>query len=487
VAPDGRDLRRVTRSTSQDYNPVWSPDGRWLAFASNRGGTWQIYRIHPDGSALQALTASPRDNDAPVYSPDGRFLAFISNRNGSWDIFRMPSGGGDAVALADYPSDEDHPRWSADGTRIIFESNKDGHWDVYTMRSDGSGVVPLTRTPAAESSPVFSPNMNRVAFASYRDGNPEIYVMNSDGSDQKRLTFNPANDICPYWSPDGSMIYFSSNRGGREEIYAIRMSDEREIAVSAPSEDEGAHGAGGYFEAHPVWSRDGQHITFAAGRDRVRQGYVMDLRTGRIEPTGGAASMPGMGAAERANNGPRMFPEAVLSHDGSRAAFESDRDGNWDIYTAGADGSDPVRLTEAPGADIQPAWSPDDRRIAFTSNRDGHAAVYVMDRDGKNVRPVVREIDASLPAWSPDGESLYFVAELDGHDELRRINIQTRETVTVAGSAARNGTRIWHPTVSPDGRWVAYVTNATGEYRIWISDPGGSGPRLLTRATEIDP
>jgi TolB protein len=176
-----------------------------------------------------------------------------------------------------------------------------------------------------------------------------------------------------------------------------------------------------------------------------------------------------------------MPPDAVLSHDGNRIAFESNRDGNWEIYIAEPDGSNPLRLTTAPGADIQPAWSPDDRRIAFTSHRDGKSAVYVMDRDGRNVRSVVQVPSARLPVWSPDGEGIYFVSERGGHDELYRRNLATGETVSLTPSAAKDGTQIWHPTVSPDGRWLAYVTNITGEYRVWVSTATGSEKRLLTQ------
>jgi TolB protein len=180
-------------------------------------------------------------------------------------------------------------------------------------------------------------------------------------------------------------------------------------------------------------------------------------------------------------------PDAVVSHDGNWLAFESNRDGNWEIYVAAPDGSNPVRLTTAPGADIQPAWSPDDRRIAFTSHRDGGSAVYVMDRDGRSAMPVVQYPSARLPAWSADGESLYFVSEREGHDELSRRSLVTGETVSLTPSAAKVGTQIWHPTVSPDGRWLAYVTNATGEYRVWISDLNGVKQRLLTKEIEMRP
>ncbi len=107
-----------------------------------------------------------------------------------------------------------------------------------------------------------------------------------------------------------------------------------------------------------------------------------------------------------------------------------------------------------------------------------------MDRDGRNVKPLVRYPSARLPVWSPDGESLYFVSEREGHEELYRRNLVTEETVSLTRSQAKEGTRIWHPTASPDGRWVAYVTNVTGEYRVWISDPTGSVRRMTTKVAD---
>jgi TolB protein len=97
----------------------------------------------------------------------------------------------------------------------------------------------------------------------------------------------------------------------------------------------------------------------------------------------------------------------------------------------------------------------------------------------------VRYPSARLPVWSPDGESLYFVSERDRHDELYRKNLVTGETVSLTPSMVKKGTQIWHPTVSPDGRRLAYVTNVTGEYRVWVTDAEGSEKRLLTRSINI--
>lgn len=379
------------------------------------------------------------------------------------------------MALTDYPSDEDHPRWSTDGRRIIFESNKDGHWDVYSMGSDGSDLVRLTETPAAESSPVYSPDMKQVAFASYRDGNPEIYVMEADGSNPTRLTFNPANDICPYWSPDGTRIYFSSNRGGREEIFAIRMSDHKELAVSAPGGHEGAHETGEYYEEHPVWSPDGARLTFRAGTGDRAEWFTMDLAGGRMDP---ARDLPGPFRTVIPDFGPVEHP--VVSPDGKWMVFESKRDGNWELYLASINGSDARRLTESAGADTQPAWSPDGNQIAFTSLRGGRPGIYIMDRVGNNVRAVETGAPAQLAAWSADGMSLFFVSGGDDRNELRRIDLETGRTQTLARPTGASGGRIWHPTASPDGRWVAFIWNSTGQYRVWVSDPEGKALRLLT-------
>ena len=182
VAPTPAPAIRLTYNGAFDASPVWSPDGRRIAFDSDRDGNWEVYVMNADGSGVTRLT------------------------------------GNDAV--------DGSPSWSPDGRRIAFDSKRDGNREIYVMNADGSSVTRLTHNPADDGYPSWSPDGRRIAFDSKRDGNREIYVMNADGSGVTRLTYNGANDLFPDWSPDGRRIAFHSNRDGRMDIYVMNSAGE---------------------------------------------------------------------------------------------------------------------------------------------------------------------------------------------------------------------------------------------------------------------
>ena len=124
----------------------------------------------------------------------------------------------------------------------------------------------------------------------------------------------------------------------------------------------------------------------------------------------------------------------------SKIAFDSDRDGNREIYVMDADGSNPVRLTSNATSDRRPAWSPDGSKIAFMSDRDGNLEIYVMDADGSNqVRLTNYAMIDSAPSWSPDGSKIAFyqsreegnfeiyVMDADGSNQVRLTNSRSRD------------------------------------------------------------
>ena len=181
------------------------------------------------------------------------------------------------------------------------------------------------------------------------------------------------------------------------------------------------------------------------------------------------------------------------SPDGRHLAFVSYRDGNWDIYVIGSDGSNLRNLTHDSAWDFSPSWSPDGRYIAFSSWRDGVPEIYVMGSDGSNLRNLTNHRDADLePSWSPDGRRLAFVSDRDGSSDISS-NRDVDAEIYVMDSDGSNIRRLTHnsawdggPSWSPDGRHLAFVSDRDGNAEIYVMDSDGSNPRRLTHHSAWD-
>jgi Tol biopolymer transport system component len=248
---DGSELHRIARAGKDKQipsgqrvgpraaQPVWSPDGRTIAFGSERDGNVELYVMTPDGSNQRRLTRSPEAEESLAWSPDGRKIAFERT---TWsptvtiegdihrlgrplrhEIYVMNADGSKQQLLARGSA----PAWSPDGRRIAFRSARDGNGDVfgigdvYAVNADGSGLRRLTRNPVAFGSPVWSRNGRRIFF----EGGGDIYVTNADGSGQRNMTrhITPARDTAdsPHVSPDGRRIVFVIQRADSSQIYVM--------------------------------------------------------------------------------------------------------------------------------------------------------------------------------------------------------------------------------------------------------------------------
>jgi Tol biopolymer transport system component len=162
--------------------------------------------------------------------------------------------------------------------------------------------------------------------------------------------------------------------------------------------------------------------------------------------------------------------------------FESDRDGNAEIYVINVD--ELTRLTEDVADDIQPAWSPDGKRIAFASRRDGDLEIYSMDSDGQNQRRLTRSAgDDIQPAWSPDGRKIAFTSQRDGKKQIYLMNSEGPDARKLTNDAAGCSLPAW----SPDGKKIACTCYSAGG-NVEVMNADGSGRvRLTDKLDSSDP
>ena len=252
IDPDGANPRNLTNHPDRDTNPAWSPDGKRIAFMSDRDGhvnirgrsAYEIYVMDADGGNQRNLTNNPDRDISPSWSPDGKRIAFVSDRDvdggeavHNYEIYVMAADGGNLQRVTNNLTEDEYPSWSPDGKRIAFSARRDGHfenelgitYEIYVMDADGENEQRLTENRNNDWNPSWAPDGKRIAFMSDRKGDAvsfDIYIMNADGGNQQKLTNNRGWDGSPSWSPDGKRIAFMSYRdrnrvGHNTEIYVM--------------------------------------------------------------------------------------------------------------------------------------------------------------------------------------------------------------------------------------------------------------------------
>jgi Tol biopolymer transport system component len=317
-----------------------------------------------------------------------------------------------------------------------------------------SSEEPSTPTPGPTTGS-FGPEA-RIAFHSDPSGRDDTYVMDEDGRELAEVTSGLETIAQPYWSPDGTQLV----------VACCTSSPRRLLLISGPGSEPLDLAPGISGASHPSWAPDGSRIVFETEEGALSVVDVTATGSGDPRPLG----IEGAGPA--------------WSPDGARIAYFAERDGNLDVYTAAADGTDEVRLTEAPAADHSPAWSLDGGSIAFVSERDGDQDVFVMSADGSGQRDVSgNAVPDDFPVWSPGGDAIAFVSYLGGADPLM-IGDGNAEIFVVApdGTNKRNVSRnpAWDgdPAWSPDGTQFVF-TRRTDHGDLYLMRADGGGQRRL--------
>ena len=480
-------IRRLT--TDVDQSPSWSPDGRHIAFVSDRDGNREIYVMGSDGTNPRRLTNHAASDWSPSWSPDGRHIAFEANRDDvNGEIYVMDSDGTNPRRLTNSSGWDGFPSWSPDGRQIAFSSGRNG-FGVYVMelRQEGSGGTPLddgdspaTAIPLAVGASIEGElSVGDSDYFRVTVSNTGTLMASTTGStDTYGVIEDSSGNILNENDDDGEGGNFRVSAAVEPGTYYIRVRGFDASSTGAYTltlqMEEGSAGSGGDWVAvairnltndsaddwSPSWSPDGRHIAFVSDRDGNEEIYVM----------GSDGTNPRNLTDHSAED---RLPS--WSPDGRHIAFVSDRDGNEEIYVMGSDGTNPRRLTDHSAEDRLPSWSPDGRHIAFVSDRDGNEEIYVMGSDGTNPRRLTTD-GGWLPSWSPDGRHIAFVSRRDGNRDIYVMGSDGTNPRNLTDHSAWD----FSPTWSPDGRHIAFESLRDGNRDIYVMGSDGTNPRRLT-------
>ncbi len=462
---ESANIRQVTRETEPEIHVAISPDGREVAYASGYpGNTHIMVRDITRGRPL-ALTGDWQGGQAfPAWTPDGRSILFTNQRAmadhdvGPWKVPRL---GGQFAR----PDSVDLVAMDA-GVTVVVRGDT-----AIALRADGSETllrVGMTgvhsRTWRRDGSAVAYVVGNDQYLEDWGNVAPSVIWVVPMGGTPVRVTDRTSLNVSPAWLPDGSLLYVS-NRDGARDIYAVRLDGsgvprERPVRLTT--------GLGAYSV-----SVSGDGNTAAYERFVLRRNiHAIPI------PRSGSVSLR---EARPLTSGNQTIENLDLSADGEWIVFDSNLEGNQDLFVMRVTGGEPRRVTRDPGDDFSPDFSPDGSQIAFHTTRNGNREIYLINTDGSGERRLTVDEEQSYnPAFSPDGLRIAYgnrkvPATIDMlRREARDAPWQAPERLPIEG--------VFAPRWSPDGSRLVYVIRG-GSDGIGIMPLDGTPRRVISAGT----
>ncbi len=451
-APLQTTFTRLTDVEGRESFPSLSPDGAYFVYAKATGpGNLDLFRQRVGGGNPVNLTAdSPVDDTQPAFSPDGKQLAFRSERDGG-GIFVMGATGESVRRVTGFGF---NPAWSPEGGELLVATEGVGDPGVRKLNSQIWRVNLATggtrRLPPGDAvQPSWSPHGSRIAFWGLPPGSARrtIWTLdadtaedNAEGGHPVPVTDDDALNWNPVWSPDGQFLYFASDRSGIMNLWRVRIDegsgriDGEPQAVTASSQES----------ALLSLSRDGRRIAFAASDSKTQLEKVgFDPESGRVTGTAVPLLKSALG-----------IRSCRVSPDGRWIAFHSTVP-QEDLFVVRTDGTGLRQLTNDRFNDRHPQWSPDGSRLLFYSNRSGRYQAWTVRAGGGGLEPLTRMagVPVIYPIWSPDGTRIAFSPSgLVTVDLSQPLAARGPVPLPVEGGG---GWQLAPSAWSRDGRWLA--------------------------------
>jgi Tol biopolymer transport system component len=504
---DGSSERKLNSGGNMDYDPMFSADGKWIVFTSERNGPANIYRIHPDGSGLERLTDDDGFDDQASLSPDGNQLAFVSTRSsGTTNIWILDLKSREVRNLTGVPALQAaagkmdgffRPSWSSDGKWIAFSSDrgtdfKRHHFplddispgfehiqaaSVYVIQPEGTRLRRFATETEMAGSPKWSPDGKRLVFydldAEYTFaarflGDVTSQIVSVDVSTGVRTvhTSGPGLKVSPQ--------YLNADRIG----YLIKGPGQKgELAFTTGGRGAEAPAPGAI--RNPAWSADGKQLVYEKFLYDSKQNQPIYAKDQGFELRF-SGEFPAISSKGK----------LALSPFGDVGALRIVPFNKVAVYVSELDGTNRRQLFQQDGGGaFSPSWSPDGQRVVF-----GYGAVF-KDRESKPQQLIMMRADGSqkreltsgplnsgFPSWSPDGKRIVYRVWSKQERSLQILNLDNGKTTRLTTENDN------FPAWSPLGDRIAFTreTGGTDSYDIFTIRPDGTDLTQLTHAPGND-
>ncbi|MEK6325255.1 MAG: protein kinase, partial [Acidobacteriota bacterium] len=397
--PQALTIRPLTSFVGMEWGVTFSPDTSFIAYGHNRYGHMDIFVLPTGGGDPVRLTDNPADELTPRWSPDGRYIAFVSDRGAGTNIYLSPPLPGaerklvetnipwleraiDALfSLGAIP-------WSPDANELLFSRlEPSGEIAIWKVNLRTGAETRVTKPPpgALDLYASWSFDGKRIVFTR----GTSLWLMDAQGEPEQLLGDQYLNTE-PAWSPDSQRVVFHSNRGGRMNLWEIEIRSRRLRQLTTESGNA----------ILPTVSPTGR-IAYTSYSHQV------DIYWGQVDRP--------QEEHQRLTSHTFNHFGARVSPDGQQVLYQSDRTGNYELWLHDRRTGAERQLTDHPATDVMADWSPDGKQIVFLSGREGSVQVWVLEVESGRVRRLSQrsrsisfEPHFSEPRWSPDGKAIGF-------------------------------------------------------------------------------